>query len=36
MGFVPEENIIGKIVFRWLSIDPQSREPRLERIGPVR
>ncbi len=35
-GFVPEENIIGKIVFRWLSIDPQSREPRLERIGPVR
>jgi len=35
-GFVPEENIIGKIVFRWMSIDPQSHEPRMDRIGPVR
>jgi signal peptidase I len=35
-GFVPEENIIGKIVFRWMSIDPESYEVRMERIGPVR
>ncbi len=34
-GFVPVENIIGKIVFRWMSIDPQSCEMRAERIGTV-
>ncbi len=34
-GFVPAENIIGKIVFRWMSIDPQSLDMRVERIGPV-
>ncbi|MBP7737047.1 MAG: signal peptidase I [Spirochaetes bacterium] len=34
-GFVPSENIIGKIVFRWMSIDPQSCEMRAERIGTV-
>ncbi len=35
-GFVPEENIIGKIVFRWMSIDPESLEMRVDRIGPMR
>ncbi len=35
-GFVPEENIIGKLVFRWMSIDPESLSMRVERIGPVR
>ncbi len=34
-GFVPAENIIGKIVFRWMSIDPHSYGIRVERIGPV-
>ena len=34
-GFVPEENIIGRIVFRWMSIDPRSLEMRAERIGTV-
>lgn len=35
-GFVPYENIIGKIVFRWMSIDPGNLHMRVGRIGTVR
>ncbi len=35
-GFVPMENVIGKIVFRWMSSDPTDHTLRPERIGFVR
>jgi signal peptidase I len=35
-GFVPVENVIGKIVYRWISVDPVKHSPRIERIGIVK
>ena len=32
-GFVPMENVMGKLVFRWLSVAPGSYNLRLDRIG---
>jgi len=32
-GFVPIENVLGKLVFRWTSIDPDTWSIRWERIG---
>jgi len=32
-GFVPYENVTGKLVFRWLSVDPVDYDVKLERIG---
>ena len=32
-GFVPVENVLGKLVFRWTSIDPDTWSIRWERIG---
>lgn len=32
-GFVPENHIIGKAIFVWLSIDPQKHQIRWQRIG---
>jgi signal peptidase I len=35
-GFVPFENVEGKLVLRWLSIDPGTHLPRLDRIGLIK
>lgn len=32
-GFVPIRNVTGKLVFRWLSIDPESYQIKPGRIG---
>lgn len=34
-GFVPLENVTGELVVRWMSIDPQTRAVRFNRIGIV-
>lgn len=35
-GFVPLENVEGKMIVRWFSIDPQTHLPRFDRIGLIR
>ena len=35
-GFVPLENVEGKMIVRWFSIDPDSHIPRFDRIGLIR
>lgn len=35
-GFVPLENVEGKLMLRWLSIDPGTHLPRLDRIGLIK
>lgn len=35
-GFVPFENVEGKMIVRWFSIDPDTHLPRLNRIGLIR
>ncbi|HUV36633.1 MAG TPA: S26 family signal peptidase [Patescibacteria group bacterium] len=35
-GFVPLENVEGKMIVRWFSIDPDSHIPRFDRIGLLR
>lgn len=32
-GFVPLENVEGKLVLRWFSLDPESYKPLFNRIG---
>jgi signal peptidase I len=34
-GFVPMENVSGKIVFRWISIDPENFSISFDRAGPM-
>ncbi len=35
-GFVPLENVEGKMIVRWFSIDPDTHRPRFDRIGLIR
>ncbi len=35
-GFVPFENVEGKLIVRWLSIDQGTHLPRLDRIGLIK
>ena len=35
-GFVPLENVEGKMIVRWFSLDPDTHIPRFDRIGLIR